>query len=103
MNAETLPLFGELDRPEVAVPPTVKVQWTSYHPAGRVQCAHCVQIIHARNGAGPVDIRTATRRRTGPDGDLVLCARHAEVKHAEDVGNGLVPAPCKRRGAGGAP
>ncbi|MEU8657450.1 hypothetical protein [Actinoplanes philippinensis] len=101
MNAETLPLFGEPDRPEVAAPPTVKVQWSSYHPAGRVQCNHCVQVVHARLGTGPVDIRTATRRRTGPDGDLVLCTDHAEIKHAEDIEAGVVPPSRQRRGAGG--
>ena len=97
MNAETLPLFGEPDRPAVATPPTVKVQWTSYHPAGRVQCTHCVQIVHARHGAGPVDIRTARRRRTGPDGELLLCGDHADAKHAADVVAGLV-APPRRKG-----
>ncbi|GAA0469415.1 hypothetical protein Aca07nite_27910 [Actinoplanes capillaceus] len=90
---EPLSLFGEPDRPQVAAPPPVKVQWTSYHPTGRVQCAHCVQIVHARRGAGPVDIRTARRRRTGPDGELLLCGDHAEAKHAADVEAGLVPAP----------
>ena len=94
---ESLPLFGEPDRPQVAAPPPITVQWTRYHPSHRVQCTHCVQIVHARHGAGPVDIRTARRRRTGPDGELLLCGDHADVKHAADVDAGLVPAP-RRKG-----
>jgi hypothetical protein len=90
---ETLPLFGEPDRPAVTAAPVVKVRWSSYHPAGRVQCMHCVQIVHSRHGQGRIDIRTARRRRTGPDGELLLCTAHAEVKHAADVAAGLVPAP----------
>jgi hypothetical protein len=100
-HIDTLPLFGEPDRPTVAAPPPVKaVQWSSYHPAGRVQCAHCVQIVHGRRGAGPVDIRTARRRRTGPDGELLLCTDHAAAKHAADVTAGLVPDPTRRTGGG---
>jgi hypothetical protein len=97
---ETLPLFGEPDRPTVPAPPPVKaVQWTNYHPANRVQCAHCVQLVHARRGAGPVDIRTARRRRSGPDGELLLCTGHADAKHAADVDAGLVPSPKRRPAA----
>lgn len=100
-TVDTLPLFGEPERPQVAAPPPVKaVQWAGFTAARRVQCAHCVQIVHARHGAGPVDIRTARRRRTGPDGELLLCPAHAEVKHAADVEAGLVPAP-KRKGTAG--
>jgi hypothetical protein len=95
---ETVPLFGEPERPMVATPPPVKaVQWTSYHPAGRVQCMHCVQIVHARHGAGPIDIRSARRRRTAPDGELLLCGEHADAKHAADVTAGLVPPPIRQR------
>ncbi|MEU4164531.1 hypothetical protein [Actinoplanes sp. NPDC026670] len=97
MNLDTMPLFGEPDRPQVASPPPVKVAWSNYHPVGRVQCGHCVQIVHAHRGAGPVDIRTARRRRIGPDGELLLCTAHADIKHDADVDAGLVPAP---RGTG---
>jgi hypothetical protein len=94
---ETLPLFGEPDRPLVIAPPAVPVRWSSYHPTNRVQCAQCVQLVHAHRGAGPVDIRTARRRRVSPNGELLLCAQHAEIKHAEDVKARLVPGP-KRPG-----
>jgi hypothetical protein len=97
---DTLPLFGEPERPQVATPPVKAVQWAGYPPTGRVQCTHCVQIVHAGHCAGPVDLRTARRKRTGPDGELLLCAAHAEVKHAADVEAGLVPAP-RRKGATG--
>ena len=90
---ESPPLFGEPDRPPETVPATVAVRWSSYHPANRVQCAHCVRLVHARHGAGPVDIRTARRRRISPDGELLLCTQHAEIKHAEDVKARLVPGP----------
>ena len=93
MSFETLALFGEPDRPQVTAPPASPVKWASFHPANRVQCAYCVQIVHARRGAGRVDIRTATRRRTCADGELLLCTLHAEAKHAEDVAAKLVPAP----------
>ncbi|MDQ7906868.1 hypothetical protein RB614_20340 [Phytohabitans sp. ZYX-F-186] len=90
---ETLPLFGEPDRPTVPPPPVVKVQWSNYRTVGRVQCMHCLAVAHARRGTGPVDIRGARRRRTGPDGELLLCTAHAEAKHAADVVAGLVPPP----------
>ncbi len=97
---ESLPLFGEPDRPAVTVPPAAAVHWSSYHPTNRVQCMHCVQIVHARRGAGPVDIRTARRRRVGPDGELLLCTVHADAKHADDVTARLVPAPALKRHGG---
>ncbi|GAA4719091.1 hypothetical protein [Phytohabitans rumicis] len=90
---ETLPLFGEPDRPAVPSPPVVKVQWYSYRSVGRVQCMHCVAVVHARRGGGPIDIRTARRRRIGPDGELLLCTDHGEDKYAADVAAGLVPPP----------
>ncbi|BFU47872.1 hypothetical protein [Krasilnikovia sp. MM14-A1004] len=93
-DIETLPLFGEPDRPNLPAPPKVtEVRWASYHPTNRVQCTHCVQIVHARHGHGRLDIRTATRRRTSHDGELLLCALHADAKHTADVAAGLVPAP----------
>lgn len=96
MSIETLPLFGEPERPELpAAPKVTAVQWSSYHPTNRVQCMHCVQIVHARRGSGRVGIRSARRRRSGPDGELLLCAAHAEAKHADDVAAGLVPPPRK--------
>ena len=89
---ESMPLFGEPDRPQVAALPAVTaVHWSSYHPANRAQCVHCVQIVHDRRGAGPVDIRTARRRRIGPDGELLLCTVHAEAKHADEVTTRFVP------------
>jgi hypothetical protein len=90
---ETLPLFGEPDRPTIPPPPAAKVQWSNYRTAGRVQCMHCVALVHAHRGEGPVDIRGARRRRTGPDGELLLCTAHADDKHAADVAAGLVPPP----------
>jgi hypothetical protein len=95
-GSETLPLFGEPDRPTIPPPPATKVQWTTYYTAARVQCMHCVAVTHARRGEGPVDIRDARRRRTGPDGELLLCTAHAEDKHAADVAAGLVPPPKDR-------
>lgn len=98
-HIETLTLFGEPDRPVAPTPPPVTaVQWSSFHPAQRVQCMHCVQLVHARRGAGRVDIRTARRRRTGPDGELLLCTTHGEAKHDADVAAGLVPAPHRKGG-----
>jgi hypothetical protein len=94
---ETLPLFGEPDRPAVPAPPKVKVRWSNYHPANRVQCAHCVAVVHARHGQGSIDIRTARRRRTGPDGELLLCTIHADDKHTADVAAGVVPPPKGQR------
>ena len=96
MSIETLPLFGEPERPEVpAVPKAEAVQWTGFHPTKRTQCMHCVQNVHSRHGAGRVNIRTARRRRTGPDGELLLCGAHADAKHADDIAAGLIPPPRK--------
>lgn len=96
---ESLPLFGEPDRPPVTIPLAAAVRWSSYHPASRVQCMHCVQLVHDRRGVGHVDIRTARRRRVGPDGELLLCTVHADAKHADDVTARLVPAlGAKRQG-----
>jgi hypothetical protein len=64
---ETPPLFGEPDRPESPTPPpAAAVQWSPFHPAHRVQCMHCVQLVHARRGAGPIDIRTAGAAAPAP-------------------------------------
>jgi hypothetical protein len=91
---DAVPLFGEPDRTPVPAPRAVKtVQWSTYRPGGRVQCMHCVQLVHNRRGAGRIDIRTARRRRLGPDGELLLCDGHADLQHAADMNAGLVPKP----------
>ncbi|MET7867953.1 hypothetical protein [Micromonospora taraxaci] len=91
MAVEQFSLFGPPEPVAVAAPRKVDgVQWASYHPVKRVQCQHCVQVTHERKGAGPVDIRTARRRRTTSDGELLLCLDHADILHAEDEAAGLV-------------
>ena len=91
---DAIPLFGDPDRTPMPAPRPVKaVQWSTYRPTGRVQCMHCVQPVHNRRGAGRIDIRTARRRRFGPDGELLLCDGHAELQHDADIKAGLVPPP----------
>lgn len=91
MSIEQITLFGPPVPVEVAPPRKVDgVQWASYSPAKRQQCHHCVLVTHERHGAGPVDIRTAKRRRTAADGELLLCKEHADILHAQDEAAGLV-------------
>lgn len=88
---EQFSLFGPPEPVIVAAPRKVDgVQWSSYHPVKRVQCQHCVLVTHERRGAGPVDIRTAKRRRTSADGELLLCKEHGDILHAQDEAAGLV-------------
>jgi len=91
VGIEQFTLFGPPVPVEVAPPRKVDgVQWASYHPRSRVQCQHCVLTTHEKRGAGPVDIRTAKRRRTTADGELLLCKEHADIQYAKDEAAGLV-------------
>ena len=91
VGIEQFTLFGPPVPVEVAPPRKVDgVQWASYNPVKRQQCHHCVLVTHERGGTGPVDIRTAKRRRTTADGELLLCKEHADIQHAKDEAAGLV-------------
>lgn len=88
---ETIPLFGEPEPVKVEQPPVViGVKWTRYSARTHVQCVHCVDMVHARRGVGPVDIRTARFRRVTADGELLLCGEHGRLKREQDEEAGLV-------------
>ncbi len=91
MSIEQFSLFGPPVPVEVAPPRKVEgVQWASYNPVKRQPCHHCQLVTHEKRGAGPVDIRSAKRRRVTADGELLLCKDHRDIQYATDEAAGLV-------------